>query len=170
MRKLVLILALAFSTLLHSSSSFPRLSVYTLKGEMQSLPSGQRELVFVGCKEGACQALTRWYQLFCEHQGKIARLGVKVVPVFPSFMANRLLRHPLMALIRQRIPEHLSHHVAVLFSNAEETASLFQLSCVELDQLQVFLVDEKGKIIWKASGDPTSQSIRQLNQLACVGS
>jgi hypothetical protein len=146
--------------------AFPRLSLYTLKGEIQSLPSGHKELVFVGCREGACEALGRWHQLFCEHQWKIGRLGVKVVPVFPSFMGNRLLRLPLMALIRQRIPEHLARHVAVLFSNAEETSSLFHLSCAELEQLQVFLVDEKGKILWKSSGEPTSQSICQLNQLA----
>lgn len=67
-----------------------------------------------------------------------------------------------MALIRQRIPEHLSHHVGVLFSNVEEMASLFDLSCRELEQLQIFLIDEHGAILWKASGDPTSQKIGQL--------
>jgi hypothetical protein len=170
MRKLAFVFALAFSTFLHGVSSFPRLSLYTLKGEMRLLPSGQKELVFVGCRGEARQALTCWYKLFCDYQGKIGRLGVMVVPVFPSFMANRFLRHPLMALIRHRIPEHLSHHVAVLFSNAEETASLFQLSCGELEQLQIFLVDEKGKILWKASGEPTSQSVRQLKQCVSIGS
>ena len=170
MRKRVFALALVLCSFLHGSPTFPPLALYTLKGEMSSLPSGQKELVFVGCRGEARRALTRWYTLFCEQHGLIGRLSVRVVPVFPSFMGNRFFRQPLMALIRQRIPEHLSHHVSVLFSNAEETASLFHLSYRELEQLQVFLVDEKGKILWNASGEPTSQSIRQLKQIVAGGS
>jgi len=169
MKRIVLLCGLIFSTLMQGSTFFPHLSLYSLKGEVESLPSGQKELVFVGCQKKACQALTHWYRLFSEHQGKIGSLGVKVVPVFPSFMGNRLLRPPLMALIQQRIPDHLTNHVAVLFSNIEEISSLFNLSCGELEQLQVFLVDENGKILWKASGEPTSQSIPQLKLLASSG-
>ena len=165
MNKLALVLALFLSPVLHASSSFPRLSLYSLKGEQRSLPSGKKELVFVGCKGGVRQALTRWYQAFRDYQDKVGCLNVIVVPVFPSFMANRFLRPSLMALIRQRIPEHLSHHVGVLFSNSDETAALFQLSQGELENLQVFLVDETGTILWQASGGPTSQHLHQLKQL-----
>lgn len=164
MKKIALILSLVFSSCLQAISTFPQLSLYTLKGDTHTLPSGQKEIVFVGCKAAARHALIQWYHLFCEHQSQIERLGVMVIPVFPAFMANRLFRSPLITLIRQRIPDNLSDHVAVLFSNSNETASLLQLSSGELDTLQVYLVDENGKILWKASGEPTAQSIRQLKQ------
>ncbi len=142
---------------------FPKLSLYTLQGETQFVPSGHNELVFVGCKGEARHALSKWYRLFCEHPSALDRLGVMVIPVFPSFMANRLLRYPLMECIRQHIPERLAQHVGVLFSNMDEAAALFRLSAQEIDLLQVFLLDEQGRILWTTSGDPTSQAWRQLH-------
>ena len=71
-----------------------------------------------------------------------------------------------MALLRQNLPDRLVRHVGVLFSNIEETASLFQQSKDDFSDLRVFLIDEKGGIVWQTRGGPTSQSLCQLEQFS----
>ena len=69
---------------------------------------------------------------------------------------------PLMALLRRSLPERLFGRVGVLFSSIEETASLFRQSKDDFADLRVFLIDERGVIIWQTTGGPTAQSLRQL--------
>ena len=157
--------AFTLTTALEATPAFPHLSLYDLQGEESSLPSGKKEIVFVGRTNGARHALRRWYQAFCDHSEQFREVSVTVVPVFPSFMSNRLLRCPLITLIRQHIPEHMSHHVGVLFSSPEEIEALFQMTKCDFEQLCVFLVYEQGSILWKAGVGPTQQTIRQLKQL-----
>ena len=156
--------ALLMTATLTATPTFPHLSLYDLKGGISSLPSGNREVVFVGRTAKARQALAGWYQAFCDHSEALRGLTVTVVPVFPTFMSNKFLRLPLMALLRRRVPAHMESHVGVLFSNADEMESLFSLPKEEWEQLRIFLVDEQGGIRWAGCGGPSAQAVRQLKQ------
>lgn len=119
----------------------------------------------MGCRREACAALTQWYDALLTKPRLTHRLNITVVPVFPSCMSNVFCRVPLIAVIRQKLPDRLAGHVEVLFSNIEETASLFQQSKDDFFDLRVFLIDEMGSIIWQTKGGPTSQTLRQLERV-----
>lgn len=166
MRVVLFFLALSCSSLLRAEVSFPSLALYSLRGEQSILPNGKKGLVFMGCRREACDALTQWYDALLAKPRLAHRLNITVVPIFPSCMSNAICRVPLMALIRQNLPDHLASHVGVLFSNIEETASLFQQSKDDFFDLRVFLIDEMGAIVWQARGGPTSQTLCQLEQFS----
>ena len=162
MRTLCLIGIVAMGAFLDATPSFPHLSLYSPEGKSSSLPSGKQEIVFIGRTRRARQSLISWYRIFKEKAEQFPGLPVTVVPVFPSFMANRFLRAPLMILLSQHIPESVPAHVGVLFANLDEMASLFQMEGDEFEQLRIFLVDSGGSILWQGSGGPTASMIRQL--------
>lgn len=166
MRVVLLLLALSCSTFLRANVSFPPIALYSLRGERSVLPNGKKGLVFMGCRREACDALTQWYDALLAKPRLAHRLNITVVPIFPSCMSNVICRVPLMALLRQNLPDRLVRHVGVLFSNIEETASLFQQSKDDFSDLRVFLIDEKGGIVWQTRGGPTSQSLCQLEQFS----
>lgn len=165
-RVVLLLLALSCSTFLRANVSFPPIALYSLRGERSVLPNGKKGLVFMGCRREACDALTQWYDALLAKPRLAHRLNITVVPIFPSCMSNVICRVPLMALLRQNLPDRLVRHVGVLFSNIEETASLFQQSKDDFSDLRVFLIDEKGGIVWQTRGGPTSQSLCQLEQFS----
>jgi hypothetical protein len=165
-RVVLLLFALGCSFCLRAAMPFPPLALYSLRGERSFLPNGKKGLVFMGCRREACTALAQWHDALLAKAGLTHRLNITVVPVFPSCMSNVLCRTPLMALIRRNLPDHLVGYVGVLFSNIDETASLFHQPNDDFTDLHVFLIDETGSIVWQTRGEPTTQSLRQLEQFS----
>lgn len=161
-------LALCCSAALFGEA-FPPLVLYTLRSEKKALPNGEKGLIFMGWRSEAREALSQWYHALRSKKGIARRLTLTVVPIFPPCLSYAISRVPLMALLRTTIPERFSGNIGVLFSTVEETAALFRRPKEDFSDLQTFLVDEEGSILWQTKGAPTAQSLQLLDS-ALAGS
>jgi hypothetical protein len=166
--RVLFVFLIMWAPLFCAESPFPHLALYNLRGEKRAFPNGKRGLVFMGWRQEACETLAQWYQALHDKPRIARRLAITVVPIFPPCMSYAVCRAPLMVLLQKCLPERLSRHVGVLFSSVEETASLFRLPQEDFSDLRVFLVDERGEILWQTAGVPTAQSLRQLERAADV--
>lgn len=148
-------------------AGFPKFSLYTLSGEECIVPRGKTELVLLGFDLTAKEDLRVWYRALRKNRSVAEKLGCTVIPVLPSCFSNYVVRKPVVSLINHAIPEELHEHVLLLFSEKEDVAKTLDLPSGKdsLTKLHVFLIGKRGNILWRGSGDPTTQTFCILQRL-----
>ena len=146
---------------LAATFSFPNLSLYRLDGKQENVLHQKLEVFFVGFRATAKAELNRWYKAFGHEKNCVP---FTVVPVFPSIMSNTLIRKPLLLLLDAYVPRQVRDHVGVVFEGEKSIATTLHISDIELQKIHIFVVDKKGAILWRGSGEPTVHTLASMKQ------
>jgi hypothetical protein len=147
---------------LEAAFSFPKFSLYRLDDSKENIPHHKLEVFFIGFRATAKVELNKWYETFRHERNCVS---FTVVPVFPTIMSNILIRKPLFLLLEAYVPRQVREHVGVIFESERSVAATLRISDIELQKIHIFVVDKKGSILWRGSGEPTLRTLASMKQI-----
>lgn len=140
---------------------FPHTSLYKLDETQDAVPHHCVETLFLGFSPEAKGELKRWYDTFRQER---RLMPFTVMPVFPALMSTAVIRKPLLLLLDSYVPPHVRDHIGVIFNGADTVAASLHIPETELHALHVFVIDQKGDVLWHGCGGPTQQTISSMKQ------
>jgi len=141
---------------------FPSFHLYHPNGDIYTFPRGRRELVLFGFQYEAASHVKAWYRVFREEPEFLMHVDVLGVPVLPSFAKTEAIRNVVSSMVQRHLPTNLLDHVGFLFADTQDVLEQLGVPQDESATAHLFLIGEKGEVLWRDQGAPTPQMLQQL--------
>ncbi|MEX2596843.1 MAG: hypothetical protein WEC59_07925 [Salibacteraceae bacterium] len=156
---------------LSAQDKFPSLDAEAIDGNKVSLPdalSGKKSIVFLAFTEEAEQILDNWYApvytLFIDESGFNAMAydcHVKLVMMFTGL--GQSIADQIIQKIRSNVDESFNDYL--LFYNGPFKEQMKALGLKKKNDAYVFVLDEKGKVIYTETGRYSESKLDKIADL-----